>query len=127
MKLLLNGPPEFILFAIMMTVMVYLRIIMFAVQTSWANLELAKEEIESKKRQLSLLVFGLTVAMIEIFFIILRICLHALILYLSGKWKPSGGPYYHDLLPAFDVIILTILFGLFLYLARLFYKYDIRH
>lgn len=140
MELLLNGPQEFILFAIMMAVMSYLRSIMFAVLKVIHESELEKEKdkikeirkkelievIYNKKRQLGSLTLGLKVAMFEIFLIILRICVHAVILYRDGNWKEFGGPCYHVLLPGFDVFILTILLGLFLYLARLFYVYDIR-
>ena len=128
MDLLLNGPPEFILFAIMMTVMVYLRVIMFAVGRSIDELKPpdVEEKKKSKTHQLRRLSRGLTFAMILIFLIILRICSHAVILYLCGSWKASKGLWYHNILPFLDIFILTFLLGLFLYLAWVFFDYDIR-
>ncbi|MCH8306359.1 MAG: hypothetical protein IIB94_14700 [Candidatus Marinimicrobia bacterium] len=140
MELLLNGPEEFILFAIMMAVMSYLRSIMFAVLKviHESELEIKKKKttkkrkkelieiIKDRKRQLGSLTFGLKVAMLEIFFIILRICSHAMILYHCGSWKASEGLWCHNILPFLDIFILTFLLGLFLYLAWVFFKYDIR-
>lgn len=113
----LDGPKEFILFAIMMAVMAYLRNIMDSVR------EVQKKQ-GGKKLQLRLLTVGLLIAMIEIFIIISRICLHAIAHYKSLNWNVFGN-LDSGLFPILDFTILAILLLLYLYLAVLHLIYDI--
>ena len=126
MNLLLDGPPEFILLAIMLALMAYLRTIMIVVLESLRDKKIIPAKKKKKQLQLKRLSKGMISAAVLAGVTLFRICLHAIMFFLNLKWKPLECTLSWGIFPVLvDSIILFGLFGLYFYLLFLHFKYDV--
>lgn len=131
-KFFLDGPPEFILLALTLAIMAYLRLIMFKVVETLGDLKIYSDKKKKQKKKLQLqlqrLTKGQSRAAVLAGFILLRIWVHAIMFFPSLNWKPLENICSLKIIPVFvDFFILTYLFVLYLYLISLHREYDVRH
>ena len=125
MEMLLDGAPEFILLAVMLALLSYLRINMFTVWKATGKSDSNEKDKGEKKKQLRRLTRALSGAMILSGLLVVRICAHAWILYQGLTCNNFESLWCTVLFPGLDFLILAFLFMLYLYLLFLHYIYDI--